>query len=83
MTKPEAREIIMAEVAAALADNDYLTVSRIFARLSRVSLDVFVGAAVEEAIRKSGEVKYGIAAQFARRHKEIRELMAEARRVTA
>ena len=81
ITKEKARQKIMAEVTAALAVNDYLTVARIYARLSSVSLDSVIARDVSEAIDAASETELAIAEQFAEKSADIREA-TKARRAT-
>ncbi|MBQ8699381.1 MAG: hypothetical protein IJ521_10365 [Schwartzia sp.] len=81
ITKEKARQKIMAEVTEALAVNDYLTVARLYARLSSVSLDSVIAQAVSEAIDAASETELAIAEQFAEKSADIREA-TKARRAT-
>ena len=81
ISKEKARQKIMAEVTAALAVNDYLTVARLYARLSSVSLDSVIAQAVSEAIDAASETELAIAEQFAEKSADIREA-TKARRAT-
>ena len=75
MTKErqEARSAIISEVEAALAENDYLTVTRIYARLSRKHLDEVIADAMTKALKNASDAELALAAQFAERSAEIRE----------
>ena len=73
MERQEARSAIISEVEAALAENDYLTVTRIYARLSMTHLDNVIAEAMTEAIRNASDAELVLAAQFAERSAEIRE----------
>ena len=64
---------IVSEACAAIADNDYLMVSRIYARLSKRSMDEVIANAIAEAIRGASEEDIARAARFAKRSAEIRE----------
>lgn len=81
ISKEKARQKIMAEVTEALAVNDYLTVARIYARLSSVSLDSVIAQAVSAAIDAASETELAIAEQFAEKSSDIREA-TKARRAT-
>lgn len=73
MERQEARSAIISEVEAALAENDYLTVTRIYARLSGKHLDEVIADAMTEALRNASDTELALAAQFAERSAEIRE----------
>lgn len=81
ISKEKARQKIMAEVTEALAVNDYLTVARLYARLSSVSLDSVIAKAVSAAIDAASETELAIAEQFAEKSADIREA-TKARRAT-
>ena len=70
----KARQAIMAEVRAALADCDLLTVGRIYARLTHEPIEAVVAEAVERAIAKSGETPRRAAQMFAEGCKALREI---------
>lgn len=67
------RSVIISEACAALASNDFLMVSRIYARLARRPLDEVIADAIAEAIRNASEEDLSRAARFANRSAEIRE----------
>ena len=71
--RQEARSAIISEVEAALAENDYLTVTRIYARLSRKHLDDVIADAMTKALKNASDAELVLAAQFAERSAEIRE----------
>lgn len=71
--RQDARLAIISEVEAALAENDYLTVTRIYARLSGKHLDEVIADAMTEALRNASYTELALAAQFAERSAEIRE----------
>lgn len=71
--RQEARSAIISEVEAALAENDYLTVTRIYARLSRKHLDEVIADAMTKALKNASDAELVLAAQFAERSAEIRE----------
>jgi hypothetical protein len=73
MERQEARSAIISEVEAALAGNDYLTVTRIYARLSRKHLDDVIADAMTKALKNASDAELVLAAQFAERSAEIRE----------
>lgn len=73
MERQEARSAIISEVEAALAENDYLTVTRIYARLSRKQLDDVIADAMTKALKNASDAELVLAAQFAERSAEIRE----------
>ena len=81
ISKEKARQKIMAEVTEALAVNDYLTVARLYARLSSVSLDSVIAQDVSAAIDAASETELAIAEQFAEKSADIREA-TKARRAT-
>lgn len=72
--RQDARSAIISEVESALAENDYLTVMRIYARLSRKSMDEAIADAMEKALRTASDTEIALAAQFAERSAEIREM---------
>ena len=71
--RQDARSAIISEVEAALAENDYLTVTRIYARLSRKHLDEVIADAMTKALKNASDAELVLAAQFAERSAEIRE----------
>ena len=74
-----ARQAIMKEVEAALAEDDLLTVERIMARLSSTRIEKIIEDAVANAIDDANETELYHAEEFAVKHAEIREA-TEARR---
>ena len=73
MERQEARSAIISETEAAMADNDYLTISRIFVRLTGKHLDDVISDAITEALRNASDSGLAFAARFAVRSTEIRE----------
>ena len=71
--RQKARSAIISEVEAALAENDYLTVTRIYVRLSRKHLDDVIADAMTKALKNASDAELVLAAQFAERSAEIRE----------
>lgn len=67
------RSVIISEACAAIANDDYLMVSRIYARLARRSLDEVIADAIADAIRNASEEELTKAARLAERSAEIRE----------
>ena len=67
------RSVIISEACAAIANNDYLMVSRIYAMLARRSLDEVIADAIADAIRNASEEELTKAARLAERSAEIRE----------
>ncbi len=71
--REQAQTTIMVTIMAAMADNDYLTLARLYARLSSKTLDSAIAKAFTKAIEKAGDAELALAAQFAERSTEIRE----------
>ena len=65
MKRSAARKAIMTGVKAALAENDILTVIRIYARLSATPLETVIIEAVNGAIDDASKTEYTLAARFA------------------
>lgn len=72
-TREEAKRVIMAEVDAALSDDDLLTVERIMARLSHKRIEHVISEAVSEAVDTTDEISLALAKDFAERRADIRE----------
>ncbi len=71
--RPQAQTSIMVAIMAAMADNDYLTLARLYARLSSTTLDAAIAKAFTEAIEKAKDVELAMAAKAAERMMELRE----------
>ncbi len=75
MTNEQASKAIIAEASAAIAAGDYLTLERLYARLSTRPLDFAIAEVVANAILNASDTELASAAQFAARMAEIREKM--------
>ncbi len=73
MTNEQASKAIIAEASAAIAAGDYLTLERLYARLSTRPLDLAIAEVVANAILNASDTELALAAQFAARSAEIRE----------
>lgn len=84
MTKEENAAAVVLEAAKALSINDYLTVARMIARVSRPerSMDFIIMEYLLDCLQNADEVSVELAARFAETAKEIREA-TEARRAIA
>ena len=71
--REKAQTTIMVTIMAAMADNDYLTLARLYARLSSKTLDSAIAKAFTKAIEKAGEAEITMASQAAERMMELRE----------
>lgn len=71
--REKAQTTIMVTIMAAMADNDYLTLARLYARLSSKTLDSAIAEAFTKAIKKAGEAEITMATQAAERMMELRE----------
>ena len=71
--RPQAKTTIMATIMAAMADNDYLTLARLYARLSSKPLDAAIAKAFNAAIEKANDAELSMAEQAAERVMELRE----------
>lgn len=73
MTNEQASKIIMAEASLAITAGDYLTLERLYARLSTRPLDLAIAEVVANAILNASDSELAFAARFAVRSAEIRE----------
>ncbi|MBQ9376249.1 MAG: hypothetical protein IJU05_00395 [Schwartzia sp.] len=71
--REKAQTTIMVTIMAAMADNDYLTLARLYARLSSKTLDSAIAEAFTKAIEKAKDVELAMAAKAAERMMELRE----------